>query len=297
MKHFVGAIEAGGTKFNCAIVDSSQQIVQEVRIATRSPGETLAEVVAFFRASEAPLSGIGVSCFGPIDLDPSSPHYGHITSTPKLAWRNTDILAPLREFNVPIGFDTDVNGAAFGEYMFGAGKGLHTLVYYTIGTGIGGGALVEGKPLHGLTHPEMGHVRIPHDNVRDPFTGCCPSHGNCFEGLASGPALEQRWQQNPSLLPADHAAWKLEALYISLALTNTICTLSPERIILGGGVMQHESLFPLIRQNVVELLNGYVQHKTILKEIDQFIVPPALGTLSGVLGAAALAMHKAGRHP
>jgi fructokinase len=293
MKHFVGAIEAGGTKFNCAIVDSSQQIVRQVRIPTRSPNETLSEVVDFFRASELQLSALGVSCFGPIDLDINSPQYGYITSTPKLAWRNTNILAPLKEFNLPIGFDTDVNGAAFGEYIFGAGKLVHTLVYFTIGTGIGGGALVGGKPLHGLTHPEMGHIYIPHDRTRDPFAGSCPSHGDCFEGLASGPAMEQRWQQDPSLLPPDHDAWKLEAHYIAHALSNTICTLSPQRIILGGGVMQNELLFPLIRRNVQTILNGYVQHPSILQDIDSFIVPPGLGSTSGVLGAAALALREA----
>jgi fructokinase len=294
MKHFVGAIEAGGTKFNCAIVDSSQQIVREVRIPTRGPEETLSEVVAFFRSCEIQLSAIGVSCFGPIDLDTKSAQYGYITSTPKIAWRDTNVLGPLQQFNLPIGFDTDVNGAVLGEYMFGAGKDVNTLVYFTIGTGIGGGALVGGEPLHGLTHPEMGHIRIPHDRTRDPFAGCCPSHENCFEGLASGPAMEQRWQQDPSLLPADHEAWKLEAHYIACALANTICTLSPQRIILGGGVMQNELLFPLIRQDVQTILNQYVQHPSILQNIDAFIVPPGLGPTSGVLGAAALAMRKAG---
>jgi fructokinase len=294
MKHFVGAIEAGGTKFNCAVVDSSQQIVRQIRVPTRGPEETLAEVVAFFRSSDVPLTALGLSCFGPIDLDQTSPYYGYITSTPKLAWRNTNILGPLREFQVPIGFDTDVNGAAFGEYMFGAGKGIETLVYFTIGTGIGGGALVGGNPLHGLTHPEMGHIHIPHDQVRDPFCGCCPAHGDCFEGLASGPAMEQRWQQDPSKLPIDHEAWILEAHYIALAVANTACTLSPQRIILGGGVMQNELLFPLIRRNVQKILCGYIEHPKILKDIDHYIVPPGLGPLSGVLGAAALAMREAG---
>lgn len=294
MMHCIGAIEAGGTKFNCAVVDSSLQIIREIRIPTRSPSETLAEVVSFFRSSETPLSAIGVSCFGPIDLDQRSPLYGYITSTPKLAWRNTNILGPLQEFNVPIGFDTDVNGAALGEYMFGAGQHIDTLVYFTIGTGIGGGALVGGKPLHGLTHPEMGHIRIPHDRARDPFTGCCPSHGDCFEGLASGPAMEQRWQRDPSQLPEDHEAWKLEAHYIALALANTVCTLSPQRIVLGGGVMQNDFLFPLVRREVQNILSGYIQHPNIFEAIDQFIVTPGLGATSGVLGAAALGMQAAG---
>jgi fructokinase len=195
----------------------------------------------------------------------------------------------LSELKVPVELDTDVNGAAYGEFKFGAARGLNTFVYYTIGTGIGGGGMVGGKLMHGLTHPEMGHVLLPHDKQVDPFPGCCPSHGNCFEGLASGPALKARWGKDASEFGRDHPAWALEARYIALALTNTILTLSPQRIILGGGVMQNEFLLPMIREEVKKLLNGYVQHQAILEEIDSFIVTPQLGTKSGILGAAALA--------
>lgn len=294
MKQYVGAIEAGGTKFNCAIVEPPQTILREVRISTRDPGETLGEVISFFKAADVPLIAIGISCFGPIDLHEDSQTYGYITKTPKLAWCNTDIVGALKILDLPIGFDTDVNGAAIGEHTCGAGKNLNSLVYYTIGTGIGGGALVNGQPLHGLSHPEMGHVLIPHDRSHDPFQGCCPFHSDCFEGLASGPAIEQRWNIDPAELPAEHQAWKLEAHYIALALTNTVLTLSPQRLIVGGGVMHNHFLFPLIRKNVQRYLHGYVHHRDILETIDSFIVPPTLGDRAGIIGAAALAVRKAG---
>jgi len=159
----------------------------------------------------------------------------------------------------------------------------------TIGTGIGGGGLSSGKLLHGLIHPEMGHIRLPHDLARDPFPGACPYHGDCLEGLASGPALEKRWGARAETLPPDHPAWKLEARYLALALVNFICTLSPQRIILGGGVMEQAQLFPLIRREVQQLLNGYVQSPVIIENIDAYIVPPGLGKRAGVLGAIALA--------
>lgn len=290
MMRYVGAIEAGGTKFNCAVVGSDRSVARETRIPTTTPSETLGRVVEFFRASEVPFDALGVSSFGPVDLNRASPHYGYITTTPKLAWRNADLLGPLAAFGVPVAFDTDVNGAAYGEYRFGAAKGLDTFVYYTIGTGIGGGGMVGGRLMHGLTHPEMGHMMLPHDTVADPFPGCCPSHGDCFEGLASGPALEQRWKTDPSRLDIDHPAWQLEAYYIALALANTVVVLSPQKIVLGGGVMQNEFLFPLVRSKLGKILNGYVQHHMILEEIDSFVVPPGLGTSSGVFGAAALAL-------
>jgi fructokinase len=289
MERYVGAIEAGGTKFNCAVVGADLEIVSEIRIPTITPAETLGCVVEFFRTSQVAIDAIGVSSFGPLDLNRSSPQYGHITTTPKLAWRNADLLGPLRQFGVPVAFDTDVNGAAYGEFKFGAAKGLDTFVYYTIGTGIGGGGMIGGKLMHGLTHPEMGHMMLPHDRVGDPFAGCCPSHGDCFEGLASGPALAQRWSSDPTGFDIDHPAWQLEAHYIALALANTVSVLSPQRIVLGGGVMQNEFLFPLIRSKLVQILNGYVQHPTILEDINSFVVPPGLGASSGVLGAAALA--------
>ncbi|NUQ86078.1 MAG: ROK family protein, partial [Anaerolineales bacterium] len=209
---------------------------------------------------------------------------------PKPGWSNVNVVGMLREsFDVPIAFDTDVNGAALGEWTWGAAQELDTYIYLTIGTGIGGGAMVNGKLLHGLLHPEMGHITIPHDRERDPYEGWCPFHRGCFEGLASGPALEERWGQKAETLPADHPAWELEAHYIALALQSYITTLSPQRIILGGGVMGREFLFPMIRRNVQKLLNGYIQSPAITETIEEYIVPPALGSRAGMLGAVALA--------
>ena len=190
---------------------------------------------------------------------------------------------------MPVGFDTDVNVAALGEYRWGAAQGLDSFIYLTVGTGIGGGGMVNGRLIHGLIHPEMGHIRVPHDWQSDPYAGCCPFHGDCLEGLAAGPALEQRWGQPPETLPADHPAWALEAHYLALGLVNFICTLSPQRIVMGGGVMEQPQLLPLVRQEVQELLNGYLQVPEILQAIDEYIVLPGLGKRAGVLGAIALA--------
>ncbi|MFC1466422.1 MAG: ROK family protein [Candidatus Brachytrichaceae bacterium NZ_4S206] len=294
-----GGIEAGGTKFNCIIAGGPDHIVAEARFPTTTPHETLAQVIAFFEHTPSPLKAIGIASFGPVDPDPASPTFGYITSTPKLAWQNTDFAGAIRRaLHIPIAFDTDVNAAAFGEYTWGAARGLRTFVYYTIGTGIGGGGMVEGRLMHGLIHPEMGHMRLPHDLARDPFAGVCPFHGDCFEGLASGPAIAQRWGTDPKTLPPEHAAWQLEAHYIALAMVNTICVLSPQRIILGGGVMEQAFLFSMIRRAVQRLLNGYIVHESILERIDDYITPPALGGRAGVLGAIALAQNLvASTHP
>jgi len=246
-----GAIEGGGTKFVCAVGKTDGQILSETRFPTTTPKETLARTIAFFQEQNralGPLTSLGVACFGPLDPNPSSPMYGHILPTPKPSWTGTDVVGQLQAaLGIPIGFDTDVNGAALGEARWGAAQGLSTFLYFTIGTGIGGGAMVEGRLLHGLIHPEMGHVLLPHDTARDPFPGICPFHGDCFEGLASGPALEKRWGQRAETLPADHPAWELEADYIALAMEGFICAFSPQRIILGGGVPQQPQLIPLVR--------------------------------------------------
>lgn len=285
-----GGIEGGGTKFVCVIGSGPDDIRAEARIDTTTPAETLDKVIAFFRESPHRIQALGVGSFGPVDPDPTSPTWGYITMTPKLPWRNTDIAGALqRGLGVPIAFDTDVNVAAYGEYVWGAAQGLEAFVYLTIGTGIGGGGLMHGKLMHGLMHPETGHLRIPHDWQRDPYPGCCPSHGDCLEGLANGPALWGRWKVDPSTLPPDHEAWKLEAHYIALALANIIYTVSPQRIILGGGVMDQAFLFPMIRREVQETLNGYIVSDMILNRIDEYIVPPALSNRSGRLGAIALA--------
>jgi fructokinase len=194
-----------------------------------------------------------------------------------------------RDLGVPVAFDTDVNAAALGEARWGAARGLDSFVYLTVGTGIGGGGLLEGRPMHGLVHPEMGHMLLPRDRAADPFPGMCPFHGDCLEGLASGPALLARWGQPAEGLPEGHAAWSLEAHYLARAVVNLVCTLSPQRIILGGGVMDQAHLFPLIRREVAALLNGYIRAEEILHGSDSYIVPPHLGSRSGRLGALALA--------
>ena len=286
-----GGIEAGGTKFVCAVGTGPDDLGAEVRFPSTTPEETIGRAIQFFQQQKkGPLTAIGIASFGPVDLNPDSPTFGYITGTPKPGWAHTDFAGKIRQaLDVPVGFDTDVNAAALGEYRWGAAQGLDTFIYLTIGTGIGGGGMVNGKLIHGLIHPEMGHIRIPHDKDLDPYSGSCPYHGDCLEGLAAGPALEERWGRRGETLPADHPAWLLEADYLAFGLVNIICILSPQRIILGGGVMQQHHLFPLVRRRVQGLLNDYLSVPTILDQIDDYIVPPALGDRSGVLGAIALA--------
>ncbi len=292
MNYLTIGIEAGGTKFVCAAGTGPDDLRAETRFPTTTPEETLARVVDFIRTVQrehGEPAAIGVAAFGPLDPDPASPTYGHITTTPKPGWAHTDFLGALRRhFDVPIAFDTDVNGAALGEWRWGAAQGLDTFIYLTIGTGIGGGGMARGNLLHGLLHPEMGHIRLSRDPQRDPFAGICPFHGDCLEGLASGPAIEKRWGQKAETLPPDHPAWDLEADYLAQALHTFICTLSPQKIILGGGVMEQRHLFPRIRARVQASLNGYLQTPAILEDIEGYIVPPALGKRAGVLGALAL---------
>lgn len=288
-----GAVEAGGTKFVCAIGSGPDDVRATTRFPTTTPAETLARTIAFFRAYQqqgGTLAAIGIGSFGPIDPDPHSPTYGLITATPKPGWANTDIVGAIHTaLGVPVAFDTDVNAAVLGEARWGAAQGLDNAVYLTIGTGIGGGALVNGRLVHGLVHPEMGHMRLPRDPLQDPFGGVCPYHGDCWEGLASGPALAARWGRPAEELPPDHPAWPLQARYLALALVNIICVLSPQRIILGGGVMQQQQLFPLIRHETQTLLNGYIRSPALSAELEHYIVPPGLGGRSGQLGALALA--------
>lgn len=286
-----GGIEAGGTKFVCAIGSGPNEIVAEAEFATTSPEETIGRAIAFFEDQSVLIDAVGIGSFGPVDPDPGSPTFGTITTTPKTGWQNVDVVGRIESaLGVPVAFDTDVNAAALGEHRWGAARDLETFVYITVGTGIGGGAMVEGSLLHGLMHPEMGHFRIPYDRDRDPFEGSCPFHGDCLEGLASGPAIEARWGQRGETLPDDHAAWPLEARYLALGLVSVVCILSPQRIILGGGMMERSSLFPMVRSEVQDLLNGYIDAPAITQEIDAYIVPPALGRRAGVLGAIALAM-------
>ncbi|MBS1991081.1 MAG: ROK family protein [Cyanobacteria bacterium SZAS LIN-2] len=284
-----GAIEAGGTKFVCGI-GTGPDDVQTCQIPTTSATETLEAVVAFFKSFDTPLKSVGIGSFGPVDLDRNSPSYGCITSTPKPGWQDVDLVGTLgRALNVPIGFDTDVNAAALGEGRWGAAQGLSDFIYLTVGTGIGGGAVVNGQVVHGLVHPEMGHIRVPHDTNRDAFPGFCPFHGDCLEGLASGPALEARWGQNSAGLPDDHPAWALEAHYLAHGLSTWVCTLSPRRIILGGGVMKKAFLFPMIRKELSALLNGYVRSDALSVGLDEYVVPAQLVGLSGIMGGFVLA--------
>jgi fructokinase len=285
-----GGIEAGGTKFVCVVGTGPGDIRAQTRFATTTPDETIGRAISFFQQQPEPVVAVGIGAFGPVDLDPASPTYGYITSTPKAGWRQTDICGPIRRaLNVPVAFETDVNAAAIGEHRWGAAQGLDTLLYLTVGTGVGGGALVGGIPVHGVMHPEIGHILVPHDRGADPFAGVCPYHGDCLEGLASGPALRARWGQPAETLPVEHPAWALEARYLALGLVACIYTLAPQRIVLGGGVMQQAHLFPLIRVQVQALLNGYLDVPAIREQIDTYIVPPALGGAAGVLGALALA--------
>jgi len=284
----IGAIEAGGTKFVCGIGNEDGVIEENVRFPTETPEVTMARVIDFFAGKG--VAAIGIGTFGPINLDRNSPYYGYITTTPKPGWAHYNFVGTIAAaLKVPIGWDTDVNAAAYGEARWGAAKGLESCVYYTIGTGIGVGVYAEGKLVHGLVHPEAGHVLVRR-HPDDSFPGHCPYHGDCLEGMAAGPALEARWQMKGYDIPADHPAWKLEAYYIGQAVSNIILTVSPKKVILGGGVMQQEHLFPLIREEVKRNLNGYVQAQAILDGIDQYIVPPGLGQLAGLTGALALGM-------
>lgn len=290
--HLYGGVEAGGTKFICSVGRGAAESIADAVFATTTPAVTLGQVADFFepfcRAGQ--IEVVGVGCFGPCDLQQASPTYGYITSTPKPGWQNTDFVGTLRRaLSVEIAFDTDVNAAALGEYTWGASRGTDTSLYLTIGTGIGGGYIVDGQPLHGLQHPEMGHIGVPHDRERDPFPGSCPYHGDCLEGLASGPAIEARFGRRGEELSGADPFWDLEAGYIAAAVSTYILVNSPQRIILGGGIMQREFLLARVKQHVVRLLAGYVRHPAVGDEIDRYIVAPALGSRSGVLGAIALA--------
>ena len=291
-KPLYGGIEAGGTKFVCVVAGGPGQVVDEIRYRTTTPAETLERAIQFFQpfVTGAQIGALGVGAFGPLDLNPASPTYGFITATPKPGWSNADVRGTLqRALKIKVAFDTDVNVAALGEYTWGASQGCDPSLYLTIGTGIGGGCVKDGRSLVGLLHPEMGHIRIPHNRELDPFLGVCPFHGDCFEGLASGPAIEKRLGLTGAVIPQDDPFWDIEADYIASALMNYILVLSPRKIILGGGVMQREFLFPKVRWRVRELLNGYVSSKRLLEQIDSYIVPPGLGNQSGSLGAIALA--------
>jgi fructokinase len=283
-----GGIEAGGSKWECAVGTGPADVRATTTIRTTTPSETIGQAVAFFER-EGPVDAIGIGSFGPLDGNPASPTWGYITTTPKPGWAQADVGQEIRHrLAVPVAFDTDVNAAALGEHRWGATQGLDTSCYITVGTGIGGGGLVEGKLLHGLMHPEFGHMRIPHDREADPFPGVCPFHGDCWEGLASGRAIEARWGKPADEL-AEDAAWQLEARYLALGLVSVICILSPERVVIGGGVMNRHGLLETVHREIVRLMNGYLASAVLSDGISAFVAKPALGPRAGVLGALALA--------
>jgi fructokinase len=284
----IGAIEAGGTKFVIGIGNEHGIVEDRISIPTERPEPTMVKVIQYFHDKQ--VDAIGVGTFGPINIDPTSPQYGHVTTTPKPGWSGYDFLGALKKhYDVPFGWDTDVNAAALGEAVWGAAKGLDSCVYYTFGTGVGLGIYTEGKLVHGLVHPEGGHV-MTRRHPDDHYEGFCPYHGDCLEGVAAGPAIERRWKMKGSELPVDHPAWQMEAYYIAQAVASTVLMLSPKKVILGGGVMKQEQLFPLIRAEVLKQLNGYVNAETILEGIDNYIVAPQLGDNAGLCGALALGL-------
>lgn len=282
-----GALEAGGTKMVCAIGDETGKIHEQVSIPTTTPDETMPEIISYFR--DKGIEAIGIACFGPIDLDRKSETYGFITSTPKTAWKNFNIVGYVEKaLGIPVGFDTDVNGSLLGEITYGCAQGLTDAIYLTIGTGIGGGVMTNGKLLHGMMHPELGHVIIA-KRSDDKGQCVCPYHESCLEGLAAGPSIEKRWGRSAKELTDDAAVWELEADYIGTALVNYCMTLSPQKIILGGGVMHQMQLFPLIRRVFKEKMAGYINTKT-LENLDEYIVPASLNDDQGIMGAIKLAI-------
>ena len=290
-----GAIELGGTKTFTLIAKDRSKIYSRKIFPTLSPEQTTKDITNFFRdqanAFNVKLESIGIGSFGPLDLDPESKTFGYITSTPKQGWQFTNLKGIIEDsLQTQAVIDTDVNTSALGEFRSLLNQDINCFVYITIGTGIGGGFIINGELVHGLVHPEFGHIKIPHDKHIDPFFGICPFHRDCFEGLASGPAIEERWHISPSLLPKHHMAWELEADYISLALMNLICTISPQKIILGGGVMHQIHLFEKIHRKTQLVLNNYIKSKYLDDHIRELIIPPQLKDDSGILGALDLAM-------
>lgn len=283
-----GALEAGGTKMICAIGNENFEVLERVSIPTTTPDETLQAIAEWFQ--ERKPDSLGIATFGPVDLNPESKTYGLITTTPKPGWKNAPIFPFLRDsLNIPVAIDTDVNAAAISEWSFGAAKGKKSCIYITVGTGIGAGIIAEGKIVHGLIHPEFGHILL-RPSPKDPKPeGFCPFHNGCLEGLACGKSVMQRWGKPAFDLPADHVAWEIESDYLAQMCHNAIMSLSVEKIIIGGGVLHNYFLFPMIRQKTLSYLANYVDSNSILDHIDEFIVPPALGDNSGIIGAMVLA--------
>lgn len=284
-----GALEAGGTKMVCAVGNENGEILDRVSIPTETPEVTLPKLLEYFQDKE--ILALGIGCFGPIDLNESSETFGYITTTPKLAWANCDICGYFREnLGIPVGFDTDVNGSLLGEATWGCLKGLDTAMYITIGTGVGAGIMAGGRLQHGMLHPECGHMLLP---VRsdDHYAGKCPYHGTCLEGMAAGPAIEARWGQKAETLYDRPEVWELEAHYIAVAVVNFIMILSPQKIVLGGGVMHKDGLIEMVREKVTRLAAGYIQTKE-LADMDSYLVLPSLDDNQGIMGALKLGMDR-----
>ncbi len=289
MSKLYGGVETGGTWVVCAVGSGPDEIVREEQFRTSDPEQTLERIVGFF-AGGPRVEAIGVGSFGPVDLHPGSPRWGSVTTTPKPGWQQVSVAPVIRDrLGVPVAFDNDVTAAAVGEHRWGAGQGVDALCYLTIGTGIGAGLLIAGRPWHGLVHPEVGHMRIPRERDPEPFAGTCPAHGDCWEGLASGPAMAKRWQTAPEELPDAHPAWEIEADYLALGILSIVMVASPERVIVGGGVMERRPLLGMVRRRLRELVGGYLDTPLLGDEIESYVVSPALGDRAGVLGAIALA--------
>ena len=285
-----GALEAGGTKMICSIGDENATILQRVSYPTTTPDETMPQMLNFFRNKG--ISALGIGSFGPLDLHPESKTFGYITTTPKQGWQHYPLQEAFqKELSIPVAIDTDVNAAALAEVIKGSAKGLDSCLYVTVGTGIGGGLMIDGKPVHGLVHPELGHMLLQ-AHLQDPTPeGFCPYHKGCLEGLSSGPSLEKRWGAKASTLPADHMAWEIEAYYLTQMCVNSIVCFSPQKIILGGGVMQQTHLFSRIHQLTKQLLNGYINSPMVTERIHEYITAPGLGVNSGAVGALLLAIN------
>lgn len=285
----LGALEAGGTKMVCAIGNENGEIFERVSITTETPEITMPKLIGYFMDKK--IEALGIGCFGPIDLNRNSETYGYITTTPKLAWVNYNIVGAFKEaLGIPVGFDTDVNGSALGEATWGITRRLENSMYITIGTGIGAGIISNGRLLHGMLHPEGGHLLLSR-HPDDPYEGGCPYHKSCLEGLAAGPAIEARWGKKGVELTDQKEVWELEAYYIAQALVDYIMVLSPQRIILGGGVMHQEHMMPLVREEVKRQMAGYIKTKE-LEDIDSFIVLPSLNDNQGIMGALKLGINE-----
>lgn len=271
----------------CAVGTEDGRILEQISIPTSTPEETIPNLIEYFRDKE--IAALGVGAFGPVDVDTRSETFGYILDTPKLAWKHKDLIGGLRAaLKVPVGLDTDVNGSCLGEVAYGCARGLDSVIYITIGTGVGVGVWVNGGLLHGMLHPEGGHILLAR-HPEDEKGGICPYHKNCLEGFASGPSIEARWGAKAADLSDRREVWELEGYYIAQALADYILLLSPRKIILGGGVMHQSQLFPFIRKKVKEILGGYILTKE-LQDMDRYIVPASLKDNQGIMGCIRLGL-------